>query len=288
MPERAPTLASAYAGRRMVLLTRHGKLAQIGPVLEATLACTVELDASFDTDRLGTFTREVARAGSQLEAARHKARLAIELGNCALGLGSEGAFFTDPVSGLLPWNRELVVLVDAERDIEVCGVAHGPAWNNHRQTGDWNELLVFADAAGFPDQQLVLRPLDSVQAGLRKGIGDREALAAAFRWAVSQSASATVLVEADLRAHCSPRRRQRIAEAATDLARRLCSPCPQCAAPGFWLCEKRPGLPCAWCGEPTDLAVADIHGCVRCAHREERALGGAAEADPAHCRICNP
>lgn len=288
MAEPVPSLASAYAGRRMVLLTRHGKRAQIGPVLEAALGCTVELNEQFDTDRLGTFTREVARAGSQLEAARHKARLAIELGDCAFGLGSEGAFFSDPVSGLLPWNRELVVLVDAERDIEVCGVAHGPAWSSHRQTGDWNELLAFAEAAGFPQQQLVLRPLDPAQAGLRRGIGDHEALAAAFQWAVSQSSSAMVLVEADLRAHCSPRRQQRIAEAATDLARRLCSICPQCAAPGFWLSEKRPGLPCAWCGEPTDLAVAEIEACVRCAHREERAAAGAAKADPAHCGVCNP
>ncbi|SFN21707.1 DUF6671 family protein [Dokdonella immobilis] len=285
-PVRSP--ASAYAGRRMVLLTRHGKQAQIGPLLEAAIACTVEVNEQFDTDRLGTFTREVARAGSQLEAARHKARLALELGDCAFGLGSEGAFFSDPVSGLLPWNRELVVLVDAERRIEVCGVAHGPAWNSHRQTGDWDELLAFAEAAGFPDQQLVLRPLDAARAGLRKGIGDCGTLAAAFQWAVSQSPSAMVLAETDLRAHCSPRRRQRIAEAATDLARRLRSLCPRCAAPGFWLGEKRPGLPCAWCGEPTELAVAEIEACVRCAHRVERAAAGAAEADPAHCRVCNP
>jgi hypothetical protein len=288
MAEARRRVRSAYAGQRLVLLTRHGKHAQIAPVLDVALGCHTELVDSFDTDQLGTFTREIPRAGSQIEAARHKARLAIELGACACGLGSEGAFFADPVSGMIPWNREVVVLVDSANGIEVTGSAQGPAWSAHRHVDKVNDLLAFAERAGFPAEKLVLRPDGCTDAGLRKGIGDREALENAFRWAISQSPKGRVLVEADLRAHCSPRRQQRIREAAEDLARRLLSPCPACAAPGFALCERRPGLPCSWCGEPTGLTVADVLGCVRCDYREQRDVDAQSRADPAHCAICNP
>jgi hypothetical protein len=288
MAETQVLARSAYAGQRLVLLTRHGKHAQIAPVLDAALGCHTGLVDSFDTDQLGTFTREIPRAGSQIEAARHKARLAIELGGGACGLGSEGAFFADPVSGMIPWNREVVVLVDNANGIEVTGSAQGPAWNAHQHVDNWVDLMAFAERAGFPAEQLVLRPSGCVDAGLRKGIGDRNALEDAFRWALNQSPESRVLVEADLRAHCSPRRQQRIREAAEDLARRLLSPCPACATPGFALCEKRPGLPCSWCGEPTDLTLAEILGCVRCDHREQHIVDAQARADPAHCAICNP
>ena len=66
--------ARPYADRRIALLTQHGKERVIAPALEPGLGCTIEHVSGFDTDPPGTFTRETARAGPQLDAARRKAR----------------------------------------------------------------------------------------------------------------------------------------------------------------------------------------------------------------------
>ena len=60
-------------GRHVALLTKHEKERVVSPILEGALDCQVTRINSFDTDLLGTFTREIPRAGSQREAARRKA-----------------------------------------------------------------------------------------------------------------------------------------------------------------------------------------------------------------------
>ncbi len=69
----------SLAGQTIVLLTRHGKERVMAPTLESALGCRIEVVDGFDTDQLGTFTREIPRAGTQLEAARRKARIGMEL-----------------------------------------------------------------------------------------------------------------------------------------------------------------------------------------------------------------
>ena len=59
---------SSYAGRRIALLTQHGKERVVAPVLRRALGCNVELVSGYDTDRLGTFTRDIPREGTQIEA----------------------------------------------------------------------------------------------------------------------------------------------------------------------------------------------------------------------------
>lgn len=48
-----------YAGQRIALLTQHGKERTITPVLERAPGCRVERVAGYDTDLLGTFTRDI-------------------------------------------------------------------------------------------------------------------------------------------------------------------------------------------------------------------------------------
>ncbi len=78
-----------YFGRSAAFLTQHGKEKIVAPVLEAALGCRVTHVTSFDTDLLGTFTRDIPRAGTQLEATRKKARLGMELAGLPLGVASE-------------------------------------------------------------------------------------------------------------------------------------------------------------------------------------------------------
>ena len=86
----------AYPGRQVALLTQHGKERVIAAALEPALGCRVERVAGYDTDLLGTFTRDIPREGTKLEAARKKARLGMELAGLPLGIASEGAFGPDP------------------------------------------------------------------------------------------------------------------------------------------------------------------------------------------------
>lgn len=61
-----------YQGQRLSLLTQHGKEQVIKPVLDQWCGSEVVHTQAFDTDTLGTFTRDVERSGTQLDAARKK------------------------------------------------------------------------------------------------------------------------------------------------------------------------------------------------------------------------
>ena len=52
-----------YADQKIALLTQHGKERVIAPTLEPHLGCEVPLVTGFDTDQLGTFTRDT-RSGN--------------------------------------------------------------------------------------------------------------------------------------------------------------------------------------------------------------------------------
>ncbi|RYV49435.1 DUF6671 family protein [Pengzhenrongella frigida] len=286
-----PGLAKAvalYAGQTVALLTQHGKERVIAPVLEPALGCRVERVAGYDTDLLGTFTRDIPRAGTQLEAARTKALLSMELAGLPLGLASEGSFGPDPFTGMLGWNVEMLIWVDAERELEVVGVAQGSAVFSHVLTADWGAVSSFAGRSAFPEHHLVVRPGGRDDTRIRKGIASWTELEAAFAGALEQSASGQVFVETDVRAHANPTRMENIRLAAEDLAKRLCSLCPACDTPGFWIMGRVAGLPCGECGEATRGTRAEVLGCLKCAHRLTRDRTERQYADAVFCDYCNP
>ena len=118
-----------YAGARFSILTQHGKEREMAPLFADGLDVRLELAMGFDTDSFGSFTREVARQGNQLEAARAKATKGMELLALDFGIASEGSFHPGSF-GLYPSNLEprtsnleLVVLVDRLHGLEIVGRA---------------------------------------------------------------------------------------------------------------------------------------------------------------------
>lgn len=279
---------SCYSSQRISLLTQHGKELLIAPVLLTAVGSRVERVTGYDTDLLGTFTRETPRAGSQLEAARKKARIGMELSGLSLGLASEGSFGTDPYAQMIPWNRELLLFIDDERDLEVEGIAEGKANFSHLLTADWTEAKQFAQQSQFPSHHMVLRPEGEEDSRIRKGISTWAVLEASFVQAQQQTENGLVFLETDVRAHANPTRQINIRLAAENLAKKLASLCPACGIPGFWLIEREKGLPCEDCGTPTREITAEIHGCLKCSHRLRQEHSQPQYADPGRCDRCNP
>ena len=277
-----------YRGRQVALLTQHGKEHVIGEVLDVALGCRVERVEGYDTDLLGTFSRDIPRVGTQIEAARKKARIGMELSGLPLGIASEGAFGPDPFTGMFSWNVEVLVWIDNERGLEITAVAQGKTNLAHTLTTSWEEVEAFAQKVGFPEHHLVVRPEGENDPRIRKGIDNWADLQATFSWALDQSKNSHAFIETDMRAHANPTRMNNIRAAAEELANKLTSHCPACGAPGYWIVERIAGLPCKRCGKPTHETRAEVYGCCKCTHRATLERTDKAYADPGHCDDCNP
>jgi hypothetical protein len=277
-----------YEGLKASLLTQHGKESVICPQLFDSNGLEVVHVSGYDTDKLGTFTRDIPRHGLQLDAARKKARVGMELSGSSIGIASEGAIDRDPYTGMFPWNYELVVLIDDTRSIEIIGYFTGKAQSTSRPVSSWDELNALLSEAQFTTHQLVVRPDDEYHPECRKGIKDLESLREAFDWAINLSKKGNVFVENDLRAHTNPTRMANIVKATEDLSRKMNSVCLGCESPGFWVAERQRGLPCADCETPTTLPIANIWSCIKCGYKQREIVANQMKADPSKCNYCNP
>jgi len=280
-----------YDGARAVLATMHGPERAIAPLAARFLGLTVEVPTGLDTDTFGTFSREVGRSGTPLEAARAKIAAAFDLApDAQVGFASEGSFGPHPQVPFCAFGRELVVLIDRAGGLELVG-HHGTMDTNFAQQAvmDREAGLAFAAKAGFPEHGVIVMGMaDGAPApnlALFKTIAAPADLAAALDAAIARTGAAHI--ETDMRAHRNPRRMRAIKRAMIDLVRRARSRCPECGRHGFAVTERLTGLPCRWCAAPTFLTRADILQCAGCGHREERAMA-AALADPMYCEECNP
>ena len=276
-----------YDGQAAALLTQHGKETLMGPILAASFGCEVRRVDGYDTDQLGTFSGEIKRLDNQIETARKKARLGLELSGLQLGIASEGAFISDPFSGLVPWNIEVVVWLDTPSQLEVIGIAQGPTLSLHQAVRTWSELEVFAGYAAFPSHHLVMRPDSESDQRIFKGISTWDQLKQTFNACQNQSSNGRVYVEHDLRAFSHPTRQAMIKNAVEDLVKKFQSLCPRCEAPGYGITGHRSGLPCRSCGSQTNSPLSFTFSCNACQFSEEKSTNEKF-SDPSRCDVCNP
>lgn len=276
---------SDWLPERIALLTKHGKAAQIAPVL-LPLGIEIVTTEAFDTDRLGTFSGEVERTLSPLACAREKARLACASTGLEAGLGSEGSFGGGPLPGLMNWNSELLVLHDARRQRDIVATASGPV-TLHSFRGDEMNGIHTCLSGAPAGQAWILKVAGQIFKGLADQQALLEVLAAVGVYPEHGRLGVPVEVMPDLRAMHAPQRQKYIIKAAQQLAERLQTRCPQCSAPDFWWRERVGGLPCRDCGAPTDLTKAHIRQCLHCQYQQTEPTGES-EADPSGCHSCNP
>jgi hypothetical protein len=281
-----------FAGAIAALGTKHGKERVIGPVLAAELGIRVEVVSDIDTDRFGTFTREVPRAGTASETARAKARAAMEAhGRARFGLSSEGSFGPHPWMPFVAGGVEIVLLIGRDDALELAGLDVTMETNFASTCVTSVEAAnEFAARVSFPSHGLIVIAAREEQPepalGMTKGIIDP----ALFEQAVQQElrVHGRVWLETDMRAHLNPTRMRSIERAVQALARAAQSLCPACQRPGYVVVERLGGLPCADCGARTEKARAEVLACAGCGRREERPLEGASYATAAECPLCNP
>lgn len=276
-----------FQGRTAILATKHGKEQAIAPAL-ARLGVTVVVASDFDSDRFGTFSREIPRCGTQEEAALAKAEAVLAQTDADLVIASEGSFGPHPQFPMLPSDRELILLVDRRHDFVLRGEVLSLETNfNHATVSTLQEALAFGARVGFPAHGLIAMaqadPLPNTP--IFKGIQSEEELQRAI--ATLQTDRPTVHLETDMRAHMNPTRMQVIAQAAMELVTAMAQGCPQCGWPGFVAREKLPGLPCELCGAPTGAIKASCYRCQRCLHQVTVPVPETA-ADPSQCYFCNP
>ncbi|MGB3652437.1 MAG: DUF6671 family protein [Rivularia sp. (in: cyanobacteria)] len=279
-----------FNNRVAVLASMHKKERVIAPLLEKELGVKVRVP-QIDTDRFGSFTREIERCGSQIEAARLKAEQALLLTGESLGIASEGSFAPHPSLPYISCNREIVILLDRENNLEIIGEELSTDTNHDCiKVRDIEQAFEFAKKIGFPEHGLVVmlsdRPKNSDE--IIKGITTEKELIEAINYGLTKSPNGEIHLETDMRAMYNPTRMKNIEKATRNLLEKLNSFCPKCSTPGFDIIQRIPGLPCEWCNTPTILTKATIYKCQKCGFRKEKLFPNGEYANPSQCMYCNP
>ena len=280
--------AHPYAGKRIVLTSKHEKLKLIKPAFDQYLGCDL-FEENLDTDQLGTFSGEVERKAPPRETAILKARLGMNSTGLKIGVASEGSVSPDPVISFVNSNIEHLVLVDDENGIVISEVYRSFDITVATITTSPGKVISeFLQSADFPNHGLIVRPNAEKKNDCIKGIKDLDSLNSAIVLSSKISADGSVVIESDLRAHFSPSRQKNIAIVAKQLALRASRLCPSCQMPGWGRSGYEKGLKCSTCKleNPDAIRQAKI-SCDCCNHTQ---LGQilAKELDPANCQFCNP
>jgi len=281
---------SEFAQRVAVLATMHRKETAIAPLLKQELGIEVVVPPNFNSDRFGTFTRDIERPADQIETAKLKALAALEMTNETIAIASEGTFGPHPAMPFLPCDREVVVLIDQIHELVLIGEALSTETNfSHAAIASIDEALAFAQKAGFPAHGLVAMPNSHCRdtSQIHKGITTETQLIETVTHLLKMVGS--VHLETDMRAMHNPTRMKVIQQATQDLIRKAKQSCPECGLPGFDVTEYRRGLPCALCCHPTNQILASIYRCQRCGFEQPVMFPhGIQAADPTFCEFCNP
>jgi hypothetical protein len=282
-----------YRGQTIWFATQHGKASLVQTALKQIAGIEVRTRLA-DTDALGTFTGEIDRPGDALDTVVRKARLALS-GATDLGLASEGSFFAHPFLPFVPTGIEMLAFVDAEHEIAaVQRTGLGPTNWSHLDVAVDGPLLVdpqWLTRIGFGDHSvcvLGLSALGSICGEPVKGLDEAGSLDAAVVELARREGVHTIRVMTDMRAHTNPTRQTVITELATSLAIRLTRGCPECKQAGWARIGVVPGIPCSWCGTPTERAKEWVFGCAACDHTLTRPAPGPTSVDPRECPHCNP
>lgn len=277
-----------FDGRKVVIATMHQKDEVIGPALQMSFGMEYQTPNEFNTDQLGTFSGEIERALSPIDAAREKCKLAFESTDIDLVISSEGSFGPHPSFFFAPSDEEYLVLKDWENDLEIVVKTWSLDTNyGHYVLGSPEPLESFLTRAKFPTHALIVQDKLSQFHYLKKGITSKSILDQAIQNCLSQFGECHI--STDMRAMHNPTRMGIIKELTIKLIEKMRSCCPACNRPGFSITEVKRGLLCSSCSFPTNSIKTAIYSCSGCHYTEFLDYPEAKiEEDPMYCDYCNP
>jgi hypothetical protein len=277
-----------FAGRKVVIASKHRKEKVIGPVLEAALGVICTVPEQLDTDLLGTFSGEINRELDPIQCAKEKCLLAIAQSGCDIAVSSEGSFGPHPYLHFVPADEEILFFLDLKNNIEITARVVSTETNFSAATVSLRmELDSFLREVQFPSHAVILRKSQNDFDSMHKGIVDHQVLLDLFGVLVSKHGSA--YIETDMRAMHNPSRMKIIQEATELLVKKINTVCPQCAFPGFEVVDAVKGLPCAQCKFPTQSTHYTISKCKKCTYTSENYFPKNKKVEePTYCDVCNP
>ncbi len=264
----------------------HGKEKVIGPLLAKHFGAETFVPSGFDTDKFGTFTREIKRFGDQKQAARKKAEAALKHSGFDIAIASEGSFYPHPSMPFISSNAELILLVDRRNGIEVEGFSSSFETNHYQdEASTLAEVISFAKKVGFPEHGVILRKNKNSRK-IEKEIRNWEELESKAKEMLGGLFVRSLFLETDMRAHRNPTRMKVIEDAVKDLIKNIESTCPACSMIGFCKTSALRALSCEHCARPTDVLGVFHYTCQKCGYSEEKREKDFAKQE--ECGYCNP
>lgn len=277
-----------FEGRKLVIATKHKKETVIAPLLEKHLGVHCFVPDNFDTDLLGTFTGEIERKEDALATVRKKCLIAMEQTNCDLGIASEGSFGPHPTIFMAHADDEFLLFIDKKNNLEIIVRELSLDTNFNATTVNcFQNLVNLVKTVGFPEHAVILKIAEKEVNSVVKGIQSWELLEESFH--TLSNGNSQVVAETDMRAMYNPSRMKVIEKATQKLVDKIKSSCPQCNTPGFGIVNVKSGLPCEWCGSPTNSTKSHIYQCQKCNFEQEKMFPNDKKTeDPMYCDFCNP
>lgn len=274
-----------FKGKKVVIATKHGKEIVIGPALEKSFGMECSVSENLDTDLLGTFTGEVERILTPVEAARQKCIFVLEEWDADFAIGSEGSFGPHNTLYFLPADEEYLVLMSREKDFEMVVKMTSLQTNYASYAMDSEGTLnTFLQQVKFPSHGLHVKGPEGY---LEKGIRSENRLNQAIQEAVKRFGTYTL--ETDMRAMNNPTRMSVIQELTGKLVEKMRSCCPSCQRPGFSPTDVIRGLVCSCCSLPTKSVKSVIYSCEGCHYTSCIEFPDSKTTeDPMFCDFCNP
>lgn len=272
---------------KVVIATKHNKEKVIGPIIKDQLGLEFYVPENFDTDKYGSFTREVKRRGTQLETARRKAKDAAMLTGSKLVITSEGSFVPSPYIPFININIELIYLLDIENNFEVEGWYETHETNiNGSEINSAEEAVTLAKEWGFPQHGVILRKRKNLNYFINKNINNQDELEKSVENLINWPLFKSAYLETDMRADRNPTRMHAIEKATKEMVKNYKTECPKCKKPGFSAKKSVEGLECEICDTPTKEIKYHIYKCNSCKY-EKKSRVEKENADASNCLSCN-
>jgi len=277
-----------FHGRPLVIATMHDKERVIAPLVNDALKTNCFVAEGIDTNQFGTFSGEVERVHSAIDAARLKCEEAMKMTGADLAIASEGSFGAHPYIFFSSANEEILLLLDKKNNLEIVGKVLETTTNFKSQ---WcysiEQVKAFAKDTLFPSHGIILKDKQLLYEELHKGISEMPQLLEIAASGLKKYGK--VWLETDMRAMYNPTRMRNIEAATQNLLSQVKNLCPACSFPGFTIHKIEKGLPCEQCNMPTKAAQAHIYACKRCHHIDQINFpNGKKVENPMYCDFCNP